>query len=684
MVILFREYGAEKKIKMKQSEAKERIEKLKEELQEHNHNYYVLNNPVISDFEYDILLNELDTLEKKFPELASEDSPTRRVGSDITKEFRQYDHKFPMLSLGNTYNGEELDEFDSRIVKITGTPVEYVCELKFDGASISITYRKGSLYRALTRGDGTKGDDVTQNIKTIRSIPARLTAGNVPDEFVIRGEILMPRAVFDRLNGERSAEGLPPFANPRNAAAGTLKLLDPGIVASRGLECNFYFLLADDLPHETHFENLMEAKSWGFNVPESIRLCSNMEEVKEFIDRWEYERKKLPFDIDGVVVKVNSLSLQEELGFTAKSPRWAISYKYKAEQALTRLLYVSFQVGRTGTVTPVANLEPVFLAGSTVKRATLHNADQIALLGLHLNDMVFIEKGGEIIPKIVGVDHSLRNENSQEIKFIGKCPECGTPLVKNEGEANHFCPNYLHCPPQLKGRIEHFISRKAMNIDGLGEETVDLLFSKNLIRNYADLYELETNQLIPLDRMGEKSASNIIKSIRASVSVPYNRVLFALGIRHVGETVAKTLASKFTSINDLIGADAEKLKGVNEIGPKIASSIISFFADNDNIEIVNRLKTHGLRFSEEAAAGPETNKLEGKTIVISGVFQKHSRDEYKEMIGKHGGRNSTSISGSTSFILAGENMGPAKKEKAEQLGVMMMSENDFLKLIGEE
>jgi DNA ligase (NAD+) len=669
---------------MKGSEAKTRIEKLKKEIEEQNHNYYVLNNPVISDFEYDLLLNELDTLEKKFPEYASEDSPTRKVGSDITKEFRQYEHKYPMLSLSNTYNEEELREFNSRIEKVTGAPVEYACELKFDGASISITYRKGSMFRALTRGDGSRGDDVTQNIKTINSIPSKLQAKNIPDEFVIRGEILMPRAVFNRLNEERATEGLSPFANPRNAASGTLKMLDPRIVASRGLDCNFYFLFADELPHETHYENMMEARSWGFRVPESIRLCKNIEEVIEFINHWESERKKLPFDIDGVVVKVNSHALQEELGFTAKSPRWAISYKYKAEQVLTKLLFVSFQVGRTGNITPVANLEPVFLAGSTVKRATLHNADQIALLGLHLNDMVYVEKGGEIIPKIVGVDHSFRNENSQEIKFITKCPECGTTLIKNEGEANHFCPNYLHCPPQLKGRIEHFISRKAMNIDGLGEETVDLLFSKNLIRNYADLFELKVEQLIPLERLGEKSASNIIRSIRSSFSVPYNRVLYALGIRHVGETVAKTIASRFRSIDELMSADIESLTSVNEIGPKIASSLISFFADSDNVLIINRLKDYGLRFSEESTASPESDKLEGKTIVISGVFQKRSRDEYKEMIEKNGGRNSSSISGSTSFILAGDNMGPSKKEKAEQLGVPLMSENEFLELIGEE
>ncbi|MCU0460674.1 MAG: NAD-dependent DNA ligase LigA [Bacteroidales bacterium] len=669
---------------MKQSEAKARIEKLRKAIEEHNHNYYILNSPVISDFEYDLLLHELDTLERKYSGFASEESPTRRIGSDITREFRQYEHKYPMLSLGNTYSTEELREFNARIEKVTGSPAEYVCELKFDGASISITYKRGRLFRALTRGDGTKGDDVTLNARTIKNIPVTITGIRVPDEFVIRGEILMPRAVFDRLNDERNNEGLPPFANPRNAAAGTLKILDPKTVASRGLVCNFYFLLADELPHDTHYENMMEASTWGFNVPESISLCKSIEEVITFINRWESERKKLPFDIDGVVVKVNSLALQEELGFTAKSPRWAISYKYKAEQVTTRLLSVSFQVGRTGNVTPVANLEPVFLAGSTVKRATLHNADQIALLGLHLNDMVYVEKGGEIIPKIAGVDHSFRNENSHEIKFIANCPECGTQLVKNEGEANHFCPNYLHCPPQLKGRIGHFISRKAMDIDGLGEETVDLLFSSNLIRNYADLYELKTEQLVPLERLGEKSAANIIKSIKTSLSVPYSRVLFALGIRHVGETVAKTIASRFRSIDELMSADLELLTSVNEIGPKIAASIISFFFDSDNILIIKRLKDYGLKFSEENVKGPESDILKGKTIVISGVFLRHTRDEYKDLIEKHGGKNSTSISGSTSLILAGDNMGPAKKEKAEQLGVAMIDENEFLELIGEE
>ena len=476
---------------MKQSEAKARIDILRREIEEHNNRYYVLNQPSISDFEYDILLNELDTLEKKFPEFIIEDSPSRRVGSDITKEFEQYEHAYPMLSLGNTYSEEELREFDSRIHKTISQSIEYVCESKFDGASISITYKNGSLFRAVTRGDGNKGDDVTLNVKTIKSIPLKITSKAIPAEFVIRGEILMPRAVFNRLNEERIKADIIPFANPRNAAAGTLKLLDPKIVASRSLDCMVYFLLSEELPHDNHYDNLKEAAGWGFNVAESIRLCKNIDEVFQFISHWESERKNLPYDIDGVVVKVNSLSQQQELGFTAKSPRWAIAYKYKAEEASTRLLSVTFQVGRTGTVTPVANLEPVLLSGSTVKRATLHNADQIALLDLHLNDMVYVEKGGEIIPKIVGVDHSFRNENSKKIVFISNCPECGTALIKNEGEANHFCPNYLHCPPQIKGRIEHFISRKAMDIDGLGEETIDLLFSKNLIRNFADLYDLK-------------------------------------------------------------------------------------------------------------------------------------------------------------------------------------------------
>jgi len=667
---------------MKKSEAKERIDILRKEIEEHNNRYYVQAKPVISDFEYDILLNELDTLEKKFPEFITENSPTRHVGSDITKEFVQYEHAYPMLSLGNTYNEDELREFDNRIRKTISQPIEYVCELKFDGASISITYKNGSLFRALTRGDGNKGDDVTLNVKTIKSIPWNISSMIVPAEFVIRGEILMPRAVFDRLNTERQQEQISPFANPRNAAAGTLKLLDPRIVASRSLDCMVYFLLSDNLPHDNHFENLMEASAWGFRVAESIRLCRSIDEVIGFISYWEEERKNLPYDTDGVVIKVNSLTQQKELGFTAKSPRWAIAYKYKAEEAKTKLLSVSYQVGRTGAVTPVANLEPVLLSGSTVKRATLHNSDQIALLDLHQFDMVFVEKGGEIIPKIVGVDHSYRNENHKKIVFITNCPECGTELVKNEGEANHFCPNYLHCPPQIKGRIEHFISRKAMDIDGLGEETIDLLFNNGLVRNISDLYNLKMEQLVPLERLGEKSAANILKSIRESVRTPYHRVLFALGIRHVGETVAKTIAGRFRTIDDLINANVEQLTSVNEIGPKIAASIVAYFSDEDNLELIKQLRKAGIIFNISEEVIKTGNVLSGKTIVISGVFQNHSRDEYKVIIEKNGGKNSTAVSGSTSFILAGDNMGQSKKEKADELGVPLISESEFLKIIG--
>lgn len=671
---------------MKREEAKERIDVLRREIEMHNHSYYVLNNPVISDFEFDILLNELDTLEKMYPEFITDDSPTRRVGSDLTDEFRQYEHKYPMLSLGNTYSKEELKDFNERVEKVAGGPVEYVCELKFDGASISITYRDKSFFRALTRGDGTTGDDVTRNIKTIRSIPLKITGDSIPGEFVIRGEILMPRPVFNRLNEERLSAGLPPFANPRNAASGTLKLLDPKIVASRNLDCMFYFLLSDEIPYRTHFENLSTAGKWGFRVSEGISICRNIDEVMNFIDKWEDGRKKLDFDIDGVVIKVNSIDLQKQLGYTAKSPRWATAYKYRAEQVSTRLISVSFQVGRTGNITPVANLKPVLLAGTTVKRASLHNADQISLLDLHKNDVVYVEKGGEIIPKIIGVERSQRPEKSEKIIFITNCPECGTPLQRNEGEANHYCPNYLHCPPQLTGRIVHFISRKAMNIEGLGEETVDLIFNKGLIRNYADLYELNVDQLIPLERLGEKSALNIINSIRSSAGVPYPRVLYALGIRHVGETIAKTVAKTFGSVDELMQADSDILTSVREIGPKIAASIISFFRDEDNIRIIQRLKSYGLKLNreEDSIPGAAGGKLTGKTILISGVFKEHTREEYKEIIEKNGGKNATSLSSNTSFLLAGENMGPSKREKAESLGIPLINESDFLKLIHED
>jgi DNA ligase (NAD+) len=669
---------------MKYSEAKERIEKLRREIGEHNHRYYVLNQPSVSDFQYDLLINELDTLEKKFPELVTDDSPTMRVGSDLIREFVQYTHRYPMLSLGNTYNEEELRDFDSRVKKGLSSDYQYVCELKFDGASVSLNYTDGKLARALTRGDGTVGDDVTLNVRTIKSIPLKLTGSGYPEDFIIRGEILMTRSVFARLNDERAAQGVQLFANPRNAAAGTLKLLDPKIVASRSLDCFLYFVLGEDLPCDNHFGNMMEARKWGFKVPESIRLCTNIDDVIDFIYQWDTARKNLEYDIDGVVIKVNSVAQQNELGFTSKIPRWAIAFKFKAEQAVTRLLSIAFQVGRTGNITPVANLEPVQLAGTTVKRASLHNEDQIDLLDLHINDLVYVEKGGEIIPKIVGVDTGKREPGYLKAAFITNCPECGTQLVRNDGEANHYCPNYLHCPPQIKGRIEHFISRKAMNIDGLGEETIDLLFSEGLIRNIADLYELKKEQLVPLQRMGEKSAANIIKSLNDSFKIPYHKVLFALGIRHVGETVAKILAREFSSVDDLIAADIEKLTNVREIGPKIAGSIVGYFLDRENIEIISRLRSYGLTFEEKSEPVVSTGLLAGKSIVISGVFTRHSREEYKEIIEKHGGKNSSSVSGATSFVLAGENIGPAKLEKAAGLGIEILDESAFLRLIGEE
>ena len=669
---------------MKQSEAKEKILKLREELEKHNEFYYKQNSPVISDFEYDILMNELATLEKKFPQFVTEDSPTKRVGNDINREFRQFQHKYPMLSLGNTYNEEELHDFIERIEKLSGESSQYVCELKFDGASISITYVNGKIYRALTRGDGIKGDDVTLNIKTINNIPHNISFKGIPSEFTVRGEVLMTREVFNRLNSERRSEGLEPFANPRNAAAGTLKTLDPKIVESRQLICLVYYLLSDSKLHDNHYDNLIEAKKWGFEVPDSVKICDSLSDILDFINHWEHERNNLPYDIDGVVIKVNSLSQQEELGYTAKNPRWAISYKFKAEQVLTRLLSVSFQVGRTGNITPVANLDPVLLAGTTVKRATLHNSDQIDLLDLHINDMVYVEKGGEIIPKIVGVDHSYRENHSEKVCFISICPECGTELIRNEGEANHFCPNYLHCPPQIKGRIEHFISRKAMNIEGLGEETVDLLYNNGLVITYADLYDLTFEQVVSLEGFQEKSASNLIKSIQDSKEIPYSRLLFAIGIRHVGETVAKTIAKNFSSIDKLMAATHEQLVEIDEIGPKIATSIINFFKDKENLVIIDRLKKKGLKLmgsNEESNA--LSDRLKGKTIVISGLFEKHTREEYKTLIENHGGKNGSSITSNTSFLLAGSNMGPAKKEKAMKAGISLIDEIEFLKLIGE-
>jgi len=665
------------------NEARKRAETLRQKINEYNELYYVHNQPVISDFEYDLLVHELETLEKKFPELATADSPTRKVGSDHTKEFVQVTHKYPMLSLSNTYSDEELNDFDRRITEAAGKKVQYVCEPKFDGASISITYRNGRLIRALTRGDGVAGDDVTRNILTIKSIPRILKGNDYPREFVIRGEILMSRNVFDELNRERALAGLQIFANPRNAASGTLKLLDSGIVASRRLDCFLYYLLGDNLPFDNHYDNITRARDWGFQVSRHIALCNGINEVKSYLSYWETERKKLEFDTDGVVVKVNSLDIQSRLGNTAKSPRWAIAYKYKAEQAITKLLSVDFQVGRTGSVTPVANLEPVPLGGTIVKRASLHNADQILLLDLHYNDMVYVEKGGEIIPKIVGVNSEMREPGSSPVIFIPKCPECGTELIRPENEANHYCPNYMHCPPQIKGRIEHFISRKAMNIEGLGEETIDLLYNRGLVKNIADIYDLRREDLSGLERMGEKSVNNLLTSIENSKKTPFPKVLFALGIRHVGESVAKTIAGHFSDIDLLMSAGHEELTAINEIGPKIAASIIAYMKDKENIEIIGRLKKHGIRLSmeKETTLAPG-GRLNGLSIVISGVFRHHTREEYKEIIEKNGGRNMSAVTPGTSFILAGENIGPAKKAKAESLGIRLVSEEEFLGMIG--
>jgi len=668
---------------MKLADAKRRAEELRETINEHNHRYYVLNQPVITDFEFDLLLNELQTLEKNFPELVTPDSPTMRVGSDLTEEFMQVRHRWPMMSLGNTYSEEELADFGERVKKTLGYEPEYVCELKYDGVSISLTYENGALTTAVTRGDGTVGDDVTVNVRTIRSIPVRLNTPGIPASFVIRGEIYMPRNGFEKMNATRQENGEAPFANPRNAAAGTLKLLDPKMVAARPLDCFLYFLIGEKVPADNHYDNIMAARSWGFRTTEVIERCSTIEDVIRFVRDWETKRKQLPYDTDGVVVKVNSLGAQQLLGSTAKSPRWAIAYKYAAEQAVTELLSVDFQVGRTGNVTPVANLRPVLLAGTTVKRASLHNSDQIRLLGLHFGDSVIIEKGGEIIPKIVGTDPEQRAHDAAPVTFPEKCPECGTTLVRNEGEANHYCPNYLHCPPQITRRIIHFVSRRAMDIEGLGEETVDLLWSNGLIHNVADLYYLNHGQLASLDRMGDKSASNIIASLGESLAAPWNRKLFALGIRHVGETVAKTLAGAFTDIDRLMNATEEELLALPDIGPRISASVREYFADGDNIEIISRLKTAGMTFEGAPHEAAGTGPLAGKTVVVSGSFEGFTRDGIKAAIEAAGGKAAGSVSGSTSFIVAGSDMGPAKRAKAESLGIPIISEEEFVKMIKE-
>ncbi len=663
---------------------KEQIEALRAELHQHNYNYYVLNAPVISDKEFDDKLRLLQDLEQRHPELYDANSPTMRVGSDLSKDFKQVTHKYPMLSLGNTYSESEVSDFYNRVKEwLNGEDFEICCELKFDGTSISLTYEDGKLVQAVTRGDGEKGDDVTANVKTIRSIPLVLH-GNFPKSFEIRGEILMPWEVFEQLNREREAREEPLFANPRNAASGTLKLQNSSIVASRKLDAYLYYLLGEELPADGHYENLQCAASWGFKVSEHMRKAHSLQEVFDFINYWDTERKNLPVATDGIVLKVNSLRQQRNLGYTAKSPRWAIAYKFQAERSLTRLNKVTYQVGRTGVITPVANLDPVQLAGTVVKRASLHNADIIEGLDLHIGDMVYVEKGGEIIPKITGVDTDARGFMlGEKVRFINRCPECQTPLVRYEGEAAHYCPNETACPPQIKGKIEHFISRKAMNIDGLGPETVDLFYQQGLIHNVADLYTLRANDIAGLERMGTKTAVKIIHSIADSKEVPYERVLFALGIRFVGETAAKKLARAIPSIDELASADVEKLKNIDEIGEKIAQSIVGYFQNEANRQLVERLKTIGLQFAlkEDDQASPRSNKLEGLSIVISGVFSKHSREEYKEIIERHGGKNVSSISSKTSFILAGENMGPSKKEKAQQLGIKLMNEDDFLTLI---
>lgn len=642
----------------------------------------MLNAPEISDKEFDDLMRELQDLEKEHPEYQDDNSPTMRVGSDLNKNFTQVAHKYPMLSLGNTYSENEVTDFYERVKKALNEDFEICCELKYDGTSISLTYEDGKLVRAVTRGDGEKGDDVTDNVKTIRTIPLVLH-GDYPKSFEIRGEILMPWVVFEELNREKEAREEPLFANPRNAASGTLKLQNSAIVASRKLDAYLYYLLGEELPCDGHYENLQAAASWGFKTSEHTRKAHSLEEVFEYINYWDTERKNLPVATDGIVLKVNSLRQQKNLGFTAKSPRWAIAYKFQAERALTRLNRVTYQVGRTGAVTPVANLDPVQLSGTIVKRASLHNADIIEGLDLHIGDMVYVEKGGEIIPKITGVDKDARSMLiGEKVKFITHCPECGSKLIRFEGEAAHYCPNETACPPQIKGKIEHFISRKAMNIDGLGPETVDMFYRLGLIKDTADLYQLKTDDIKNLERMGEKSAENIVNGIAASKEVPFERVLFALGIRFVGETVAKKIAKSFTDIEELENADLEKLKNIDEIGEKIAQSIITYFSNPANRELVERLKSNGLQLhrTEEDLSG-YTDKLAGQSIVISGVFTHHSRDEYKEMIEKNGGKNVGSISSKTSFILAGENMGPAKLEKAQKLGVKIMSEDEFLALL---
>ncbi len=661
-----------------------KITQLRKELDEHNYQYYVLNEPLISDYEFDMKLKELEKLESEFPQFQDENSPTQRIGSDINKEFVQVEHKYPMLSLSNAYSEEEIKEFDARIRRLLHTNFEYTCELKYDGSSISLSYENGMLMRAVTRGDGTKGDDVTANVRTIRSAPLVLRGNDYPEVFEIRGEVVIPFKTFEKLNEEREKNGEPPLANPRNASAGTLKMQNSALVAARQLDAYFYYILGDNLPAEGHFENLQAARKWGFKISDATQLCKNLDEVFSFIKKWDTERHKFPVATDGVVIKVNSLNLQNNLGFTAKSPRWAIAYKFKAESASTILKSVSYQVGRTGAVTPVANLDPVLIAGTIVKRATLHNADIMEKLDLHLNDTVHVEKGGEIIPKITGIDASKRIPMAQKVEFITECPECGSALIRKEGEAAHYCPNEEGCPPQIKGKIEHFVSRKAMDIDGLGQETIDLLYNAGLVKGIADLYRLDKRQLVRLERIQDKSAQRILDGLEASKKVPFERVLFALGIRFVGETVAKTLAKRLHSIDHIISKTKEELVEIDEIGDRIAESIDGFFLNPKHLELVKFLKLQGLQFEiTEEKQNNRTEKLKELNFVISGTFNQKSRDELKEIIEQNGGRNVGSISKKTSYVLAGENMGPSKLEKANKLGIPIISEEDFLIMLNE-
>lgn len=671
------------------NEAQQKIQQLSQELEQHNYNYYVLDNPTISDYDFDKLLEQLIALEQQFPELVLPTSPSQRVGGQVTKTFQSVKHQYPMLSLSNSYSQEDMYDFDRRVregLGITSTglfdeAIEYVCELKFDGLSISLIYNEGQLSQAITRGDGVQGDDVTTNAKTIKSLPLKLK-GNYPAHFEIRGEIFMPRPVFDAINKEREEIGDAPMANPRNAASGSMKMQDSTQVAKRKLDCFLYNVLGNDIPFASHFESVQAAETWGFKISKEAKVCYGIDEVINFINYWDKKRFDLPYDTDGVVIKVNNYLQQKNLGFTAKSPRWAIAYKFKAEQVSTELQSISYQVGRTGAITPVANLKPVALGGTTVKRASLHNADIIEKLDVRVGDFVFVEKGGEIIPKIIGVDMSKRQAHSQPTLYITQCPECHTELKRNEGEANHFCPNEASCPPQVIGKMEHFVSRKAMNIDSLGGETIVQLYQAGLVKDIADLYDLKKEQLLPLERMAEKSANNLIEGIEKSKLVPFERVLYAIGIRHVGETTAKKITKKVKNLERLMRMNKEELLTIDEVGEIIADSIISYFSQTDNQQIIQRLKNTGLQFEiNEAQMQNGSDKLKDKTIVISGVFTKHSREQYKDLIELHGGKNSSSISKKTSFVLAGDNMGPEKLKKAESLGVKIVNEDEFLQMI---